>query len=227
MARLAEYMADLAVMLGEPASVHFVRIDKGSAVLVQRVDDVAAPKVREQIERVRTGEGPADAMKAFRRTNDRLKADNSVGLLSQEGGGEIIRFPGREAEEPVSFGAFNQDGTLDGKVIVVGGKADPVPVHIQQGDVVYNCQASRDVARTLGQHLFMSELRLRGMGRWSRDPEGTWTMHRFTITSFEVLDEQPLSMVVAELRAIPGNGWDKVADPWRELMDLRGRDDEH
>ena len=64
MERLAEYMTDLARMLGEPASVHFVRLDPGSTVLIQRIDEEAEPKVRHRVRTVRSGEGPADALAA-------------------------------------------------------------------------------------------------------------------------------------------------------------------
>lgn len=225
MERLAEYLADLAVMLGEPKYVHFVRIEPSSAVLVQKIDDVALPKVKERVREVRTGRAPQDAMKAYRRTNKRLKQDNCVGLLSEEGGAEIICFPGREEEERVSFGAFNQDGSLDGRAILIGGTGDPVPVHIQQGEVVYNCVASRDVAATLGEYLFHYELRVRGTGRWLRDEDGVWVMQRFSISSFQLLEEQTLANVVAGLRNVPGSGWRDVENPFEELKDIRGSQD--
>jgi len=221
MARLAEYMADLAIILGEPENVHFVRLEESSAVLVQRVDDVARPKVMQRVNDVLSGNAPGDAMKAFRRTNKRLKDDNCIASLSEDEGAEIIRFPGRDQEEPVSFGAFNQDGTLDGVVIVVGGTSDPVPVHLQHSDGTHNCYATREIAKTLGPYLFGPEVRVRGAGRWLRNEEGGWDMQRFTISSFEILDNQPLSAVVARLRDVPGSGWDDVEDPWGELQSLR------
>ena len=48
MARLAEYMAELALLLGEPSAVHFKRLARGSTVLVNSVDREAAPKVRQR-----------------------------------------------------------------------------------------------------------------------------------------------------------------------------------
>lgn len=226
MARLAEYLSDLAVMLGEPQNVHFVRIEPSSAVLVQKVDDVALPKVKRRVREVRDGRGPQDAMKAYRSTNKRLKQDNCVGLLSEEDGAEIIRFPGREEEVHISFGAFNQDSTLDGRVILIGGTGDPVPVHIRQGAIVYNCLASLDVATTLGGYMFHYELRVRGTGRWLRDEDGAWVMQRFSISSFQVLDEKSLADVVAGLRNVPGSGWRDVENPFDELKEIRGDQDD-
>ena len=226
MARLAEYLKDLAVMLGEPEHVHLVGIEEGSAVLIQKIDDVAIPKVKDRIREVRIGHGPQDAMNAYRQTNKRLKQDNCIGLLSEEDGLEIIRFPGREEEERVSLDAFNQDGSLDGRVIVIGGRGDPVPVHIQQGEFVYICVASRSIAKTLGPHLFNSELRVRGTGKWLRDEDGEWLMQRFSIYSFEILKEQTLGDLVTVLGDVPGSGWREVGSPFDELKRIRGDRDE-
>ena len=221
MARLAEYLADLATMLGEEASVHLVRLEGGSTEVVHLIEATAVPKVRERVNAIRRGDGPSDAMKAYQQTNRRLKDDNCIGVLTENGTAEIIRFPGREMEVAESYGPFNQDGALDGKIIMVGGKADPVPVHVQQGEVIYNCYASRSLASELGRYLFESELRVKGNGRWTREPDGAWTLNRFTIKDYEVLKDEPLSAVIAELREIPGSGWNKVADPWEEIMNLR------
>ena len=224
MARLAEYMADFAIMLGELTSVHFSRIEEGSATLVSTVDVNAVPRVRERFKSIRDGNGPKDAMQAFQKINFRLKDDNCSGILAEEDAAGVILFPGREMEIPVPYGPFSQEGSLDGKVIMVGGKADPVPVHIQQGEIIYNCHAKRDLASALGHHLFEAELRVRGVGRWTREPEGTWTLNRFNILSFQVLDDEPLSKVVAYLREVPGSGWNQVPDPWSELKRMREED---
>lgn len=225
MARLAEYLADLAIMLGEVRSVHFVRLDGGSTSVVHQIEEEAVPIVRERVNEIRRGDGPPDAMKAYEQTNRRLKDDDCIGVLTENGTAEIIRFPGREMEDPESYGPFNQDGALDGKIILVGGKSDPVPVHIQQGEVIYNCHAIRSIASELGRHLFESEVRVKGNGRWTREPDGEWTLNRFTIKGYEVLEDESLSKVVAELREITGSGWNEVDDPWEEIMSMRQQDD--
>ena len=46
-------------------------------------------------------------------------------------------------------------------------------------------------------------------------------LDRFTITDFEVLDDAPLSAVVARLRKIPGSEWNEIDDPWGELDRIR------
>jgi hypothetical protein len=74
MARLAAYMGDLAVLLGEQEHVHFVRLEPGSTVLVQRIDRESAPRVRDRIRALRPSEGHGadDALSAFKTINRRL-----------------------------------------------------------------------------------------------------------------------------------------------------------
>lgn len=227
MARLAEYLADLALLYGERPNVHFVKLEVGSTVIVNAIDEVALPTVLTRTKQVREGNAPEGAMKAFESLNRLLKQDNGVGTLTGPDGAEIIRFPGREEAAPVTFGAFNQEGTLDGKIIRIGGSGDPVPVVLESdGQPFFHVYASRTIAKMLGQHLFEPELRFHGMGRWHRDDAGDWILDRFTITGFDVLDQQPLGDVVAHLRDVPGNAWRGVEDPWDELERLRGAEDE-
>jgi len=228
MARLAEYMGDIATLLGESKYVHFSHLEDGSTIIRLVEEDEALSKIDERLARTRQGEGPSDANEAIKRINRKLREDNGTGSLTEITGAEIIGFPGCEAAED-SFGAFNQQGSLDGVVIVVGGKGDPVPVHIQcleNADLVHNCYAARDVAKTLARYIFGPELRVSGTGRWLRDAEGNWNLDRFTIASFEVLNEEPLTSVVASLRAVKGSEWETLEDPWAELAQIRKGPDE-
>lgn len=165
---------------------------------------------------------PPDALQAYRRANHRLRQDNAVGVITEAAGAEVLRLPGRELPEPLTFGAFNQEGSVDGVVIRLGGTSDPVPVHIETpGQAVSHCYASREVAKAIGGYIFGPELRVHGTARWFRDEEGLWVLDRFTISSFEVIDGEPLSAVVARLREVPGSKWPTLEDPWRELEKLR------
>jgi hypothetical protein len=128
---------------------------------------------------------------------------------------------------PLIFPAFNQNGTLDGIVIRIGGRGPVVPVHLDAGTAIYSqCQAGRGLAKRLAAHIFTSEVRVTGQGRWYIDEGGNWVLDRFTIHDFDVLDSTPLTAVVAALRGVPGSGWDDVADPWADLNDMRREFDE-
>jgi hypothetical protein len=221
MGRLAEYMADLAIILGERSAVHFVELESNCTVLVHKVEAEAVPKVRARIDLVRRGEGPADAMNSSRSLNRRLREDAGMATLLEEKA-EVLPFPGAGTPAVVTFPPFNQNGTLDGTVIRVGGRGAIVPVHIDAGTTIYSqCEATREVAKRLASHLFTAEVRVTGQGRWHVDESGTWVLNKFTIRDFEVLNGAPLTDVVAALRAASGSDWDAVADPWADLNAVR------
>jgi hypothetical protein len=204
MARLAEYMLDLATLLGNAEKVHFVRLKKGSTVLVHQVEWEAAPKVNERIHSIRRSEAPPDVMKAYGSIDRRLASDNATGFLVEPLQHQVLEFPGRSRPASDAYGPFTQPGTLDGIPIMVGGKLDPVPVHLEEGDIIHTCHASRTTAKRLAEYLFVSTVRVVGNGRWHRDSDGLWVMDRFTITDFSPLKEESLGEAIAKLRSSAG-----------------------
>src|SRR5260221_8401425 len=122
MGRLAAYMADFAILLGETSSVHFVRLDTGSTVLVSEAEREADPKVQGRLNAVRNHEGPQEALEAYSRIDDRLVEDNGIGDLETDEGAHILQFPGRSRPAQIEYGAFTEPGTVQGQVIMVGGK---------------------------------------------------------------------------------------------------------
>src|SRR5262249_48003725 len=143
MARLAEYMAELAAMLGEAASVHFVRLKRGSTAIVHRVEYEAVPKVRERATAVRRGDAPRDALRAYENVNKMLRDDNGTAALKEGNNAIIIPFPGiRNAEE--KYAAIRERGTIDGEIIRVGGPHKWVPILITtEGETFSGCWADR------------------------------------------------------------------------------------
>ena len=226
MSRPAEYMADLARLLGTAERVHFVRLEAGSTVLVQRVEPEAAPEARRRLDAFASDAPPKDAARAFKALNRRLADDDATGGL-RAGGDEVMRFPGREQPPPLTFGAFNQPGVLDGVLIRIGGRDDTLPVHLRDGETIHICHANRDIAKRLAVHLYGKVLRVQGEGRWERDADGAWWMERFNITGFEELDGAPLGKVAERLRAIGRSGWKEIDDPSAEIRRLRGSDETH
>jgi hypothetical protein len=216
--RLADYLDQLATMLGEDKFVHLLRLEAGSTVVVHRIDAEALPKIRARTAAVRLGEAPPDAMRAYRRINSLLREDNGTGVLVEPTGAEVVRFPGRE-DERLEFTAIPQQGELDGEVVRVGGIGDPVPVVLQAGgQTLSGISAKRFVAKPLARHLF-EPVRLYGNGRWKRSADGHWELDRLVVDRFEVVDERPLSNVVLTLRAVPGGEWGD--DAVRDTLALR------
>jgi hypothetical protein len=202
MARLAEYMAQLATILGEAASVHFVKLKRGSTGIVHRIQSEAVPKVRDRANAVRRGDAPRDALRAYETVNKMLRADNGFGALKEgEEGAVIIPFPGiQDAEE--KYGAIKERGTIDGEVVRVGGIHKWVPILIEsEGDIFSGCWADRVLAKQLAQRLF-EPVRLYGTGKWDRTGEGRWHLQEFVVERFDPLSGEPLSEALGRLRAI-------------------------
>jgi hypothetical protein len=226
MERLGEYVAALAKLLGEQANVHFRGIEAGSAVLVATIDAPAQPKVRERVLMVRDGGGPSDARKAFADLDEMLREDNATGTLSDGPGGVIIPFPGRNGPEPLVYGPFREDGTIDGQLIRVGGKDETVPVHLRDGAIIHTgLVCTPEIARRIAPHLYGPTLRVHGTGTWVRTGAGVWELQRFRISDFEVLDDAPLLTVVGNLRKVKGSDWSTVPDPVSVLLGERHGDE--
>ena len=112
MERLAEYIGELAVLLGETKSVHFVELVEGSTGVALRVEREATPKVADRLNRVRVGQATREALDAYTKLNTLLQNDDASAVLREaDQTAEIIEFPGaKSGEEPV-FGPFNQAGS--------------------------------------------------------------------------------------------------------------------
>jgi hypothetical protein len=75
-------------------------------------------------------------------------------------------------------------------------------------------------------HLFTAQVRVYGTGRWHHEANGQWTLDRFINGSFDVLNDEPLTVVVSALRDLPGSEWPTIGDPWAELNIIRDDPDE-
>ena len=231
MAKLAEYMADFAALLGMDNAVYFDRLTKGSTNVVARVEFQDLPKVTTRLQEIRRGNPPKGAEKIFEQIDSRLANDNAVGRVLIEGQdgaalAELLTFPGRSRPPAQSHGPFNQEGHLDGILIAVGGKDDLIRLRLQNGEQMYSsCETIRAIARELGKHLF-EPIRIHGSGRWLREADGTWTLIRFRVHRFEVLGTTSLRDTVTALRAAHGSSWKELDDPLAELADMRRDEDE-
>jgi hypothetical protein len=237
MARLAEYMTQLAAMFGERERVHFDRLEAGSAVLVQRTEAVAYNKVTARLEAIRQERAPKDALAAFNRIDSMLADDNAVGQLTDEmtaASAVILQFPGRERPKALRYGPVLQNGTIEGVLVKIGGIDQTVPVHIQreyrergeEKDIAI-CNTSREMASKIAPHLFGSVLRLTGEGKWFREQDGTWTLDRFNIHAIEVLDDTSIASLVEKMKTVEGNRWKEIEEPLAELAKIRHGDGIH
>ena len=217
LARLSEYLKDLADLFGEDKFVHFDRLEEGSTAAVVTVEREAEPKVRKRLQAVKRKDGPPEAMRAAKNIDDRLRMDNTKGAVIDPVESNLLYFPGVERRVEPEYGPFNQAGSLDGVPIVVGGEEDIVPVHLEDPHGQrYICRADRAVAADIGKFLFTHVIRVEGMGRWLRRSDGEWQMLSFRIRTFKELPTMSVRDAVQRFRNIPAE-WKKLADPLGEL----------
>ena len=220
MHRLAEYMNDLATLLGSQKSVHFVKLEGGSTTLVEHIEAEAVAKVTERIEKVKKRTAPEDAIRAFADIDKRLLEDGADGFVETDLG-KVIEFPGRNRALFDTFAPFTEHGTLDGQLIRVGGRDETVPVYLEEGQTIHKCNSNREMAKRLAPFFLGPTLRVQGNGKWYRDQFGNWVLEHFTITDFSPLDDSNLTDVVSKLRALPRSELQTLDDPLSELRRIR------
>ncbi|MBA3324179.1 MAG: hypothetical protein H0T41_02485 [Rhodobacteraceae bacterium] len=220
MARLARYMQSFAALLGHERAVHFAELRDGSTGLVARVDFEDVPKVRAKLDQIVRGEGDGESRRA-RDEIDRLLADDNATGFIEGSNAKVIDFPGAARPRPQQYGPFNQEGSLDGLVVSVGGADATKHVQLRNGDIKYTgLETDLETARRLGKHLFEA-VRVSGTGRWIREEDGAWTLKTFKVRDFVVLRDESLRKAVEGLRAVEGSDWKSMADPVATLKALR------
>ena len=220
MKRLAEYLSDMAVLLGEEGSVHLIGIESGSICPVVLVDWAAEPNVQDRLARVRANAGPEDALRAAQSIDARLAKDNATADLIGPTQAKLFQFPGASRPKPIEWPSINQSGTLIGVPIAVGGKNEQVPVHLQDGDAEYFLLADRDKAKRSADYLFTTTLRVSGRGRWRKQPSGPWLLERFVVDDFELVKTSKFGEALDQLRGIDA-AWKHLDDPLAVLEGLR------
>ena len=223
MTRLAQYMQNLAAMLGHDAAVHFDTLKPGSTQLVTRIDHEDVPKVASHLAQVKRGEGSPEATRAQAEIDRLLAEDNATGFVYEDKNesAKIIAFPGVTRPKPTTFGPFNQEGSLDGILISVSGADQTVHLQLQNGEIKYTgIDTNRETARRLAKHMY-EPVRVFGTGRWLRDQEGKWILKKFKVENYKVLAADDLKDSIDQMREIEGSEWKDMDDPIGALKALR------
>ncbi len=227
MARLAEYLAALAKLLGHQEHTHFVRVEPGSARLVHKVDAVDVPKVESRLQGIRMGDAPKDAIAARQALEDLLANDNAMGsLFENETGRVVVPFVGRDRPKAITFPAFREDTTIQGQIVSIGGRDTTAHAILQDGDVYHaSVSMKRDIARELAKLLYGPTVRLHGNGRFERQKDGVWKMLDFKVDRYTVLDDKTVAETLAAIRRVPNNGL-MERNVYEELLKARRTEDD-
>jgi hypothetical protein len=221
MARLVDYLKQLSILLGSRDKVHFLRVDEGSAACTMEVEESEEEIINNRVLRASKGQGPKDAMRAYRNIRMLLEDDDKSAYMEWKDGDVVVHFPKKARAAAETFGPFWQDGSLDGILVKVGGLDETVPVHLIYERAHHTCNTTREVARQLGHHLYGKPIRVHGRGKWYRNADAKWELRWFDIYNFEELDDSTLLDVVRRLRAIPDNKLSESKDPIRDMQRIR------
>lgn len=206
MARLAEYMADLAKLYGERDAVHFLRVEPSSTAILSTVDQEADVRVSERLQALELDEDPPiDAAQAFESITQRVVADRGRAYITS-GPARVLDFPtGELLQQSPTYGPFWQPGSVTGTVYWGGGKGRIVSVKLEHtSGATYLCKAKRTTAKRLLDHIWGPPLRVTGRGRWLRTADGEWRLLQFNIDNFSILETESLTETIARLRAVGG-----------------------
>lgn len=219
--RQAEYMLELARLLGEKDHVRFRGLKAGSAVFVQEVDAQASLRVRSRLAAAQAPNPDGDLVGIVRKIDRMLADDNAIGELKERGQrAAILRFRGRDSVV-AEIGPFVQDDALVGTLVRIGGEDRTSHATLLDGERTYRCEMSHDLARRMSPNLYGKPLRVTGRARWKRGREGTWELVDFKAQDFSILDDASFRQAVGQLREVGLGGWKDVPDAAAELRRLR------
>jgi hypothetical protein len=221
MARLAEYLRELSLLLGSQSSVHFKRLIKGSVRVIAVVEREAVRKVRVRVQNARDPDAPDDVRRPFRKIDDMLREDNAVAKLLR-GTTNVVKFPGRTAAKNPQMGPFTEPASFDGKIVRVGGTDSTAHALLETADdKIISAECSREMAVQLAPYLYAAPVRLIGNARWERTELGEWELKTFKAKDFIQLKTDDLATVVHRLRGVDAE-WRSNADPSAFVRRLRG-----
>lgn len=217
--RLLEYLAQVAILLGDPQELHLIRIESASTQPVLAMPHAVGLKARARAEEVQAGGGSERRRNAFMRIQQ-MVGDDGCGpaLFKAPEGAVILKFDPR-ANPVATAHSIRQPTTVQGTLISVGGKQEKSNLLIQDeaGETISGCSANRALAKQLAQYLY-EPIRLSGDGTWERSAKGVWRLERMTVQAYLPLDDRPLGEVINELQSIP---IDWPSDTLQRLKELR------
>lgn len=219
MARLTDYLCELAELFGSQDNVHFDSVTEGCVCLNTWVEDDKYPHVLDRVREAAQGVGPKRARKAYLQLSALMEQDRVDGVL-QAADANILQFPKAKTAPPPMV--VIKQGSVQGRLYVVGGKDETVPVRLEgAGGETLLCEADTVLAEQLGKLLF-KYVRVHGKGEWESRPHGGWRLRKMFIQSYERLEKISLRSAVTQLKELGGITWSEMDDPHGTIQNLRG-----
>lgn len=224
MERVGAYIAAFADLLGSENLPTFAGIKKASTGLKAKVPYERDHHARARIVMAKTepSSRPGRALSRLQHMIDQdhirhaqvLDRANNVVYLFE---GKIVQ----DAKAPT----ITQTAPVDGMVTGIVGADDTMHLHLRDylDRDIRILVKSEAMAHDLLKYFRRGVIRVRACGPWKRTEYG-WLPEtsKCTAVSFEVLEDTPLSEVLAQFSSVPDNGWQSEENPDQLLSQLRG-----
>lgn len=214
LARLAEYMQQLAILLGQMADVHLSRVEEGSTRIVTSLPSGGpAQRAQARVYAVRDRRAPADAMRAFSRINAMVAEDRGPARITF-GSAIVLRFPGA-AKEPFRVVTMRDHAVITGRLYaLIEESSGQVKARIRprSRETYVACTADEVIGRRL-RNFFQDIVRVEGVGEWARSENGEWQCTALKIKDVQAVRDLSLRDAIDKVRAIEAD-WpeDPLAD---------------
>lgn len=224
MERLGEYIRDFALLLGSENKPIFKGIQDASIGLRAEVPATRTHHVHLRLVKAKNNPESREG-KALARVQNTLDEDKvEEAEILDSANNVLYTFHGTAANDETVHRVM-QEGVIDGFVTGIKGVDDTMHLYVRDHldrDVTLLIK-DETLAREILKYYRSNILRFNVIGTWIRDDNG-WVpeVSRCMITSFDALDDTPISQIFDALRNIEGNGWGRIAKPMDLWKDIRG-----
>lgn len=212
--RLALYLVELAKLMGEREHIHFDKVSVGSAALKVWAEESAAPDVAKRLKLAfnKGSNAPKEAVRALESINELLIQDGKKAELKDPAGAVIYPFPGGRKVPPMKDLLIDEDCSVSGQVIKIGGRDETIPVWLKDSDgTEYHCTIrGEQLAREIATHYLGDPIEVSGKGKWRRSADGKWILVDLAVKSWSPLQNDWGEAFAAMSRL--ASGWHDVPD---------------
>lgn len=226
MDRVGTYITEFAELLGTENGPTFAGIKKASTGLKAKL-----PEPRRHLAHLRLVQARTEPASRPGRVLGRIQHMIDVDGIRQaqlidSNHNVVYLFEGRNVQS-IQAPTIYQTGTVDGVVTGVVGADDTMHLYLRDylDRDVRILVRDEHMARQLLRFFRQGVIRVTVKGQWKRTDFG-WLPEtsKCTAESFDVLEDTPISEVLAQFSAVPNNGWKNVPDADAFLADLRGEE---
>lgn len=229
MARLAQYMAEFAALLGEDAKPVFAGVVKGSVNLRAR-SRTEFPALTKSRLRHAAFDDDAPGHKSFDKLTSLMLSDGARGDVLDKSSAKVIDFPSKPPRAKSASREYivADTGEVRGVVVAVEGIDDTAHIRLQDaatGTTTSVQVRNMDLARRAATYFRGPIVSLSVRGTWRRDEAGSWHPHSLYAEGIEPLEQEDALATFNALKKA-STGWSRMSAEQADAAcaELRGTD---